>query len=260
MLLALIALVVVFLNPKSFNQNAAKNSTSSTPAVVQPAATLAPVIKDNKTIEITSNTAEFAAVEHKFDVAQITDREFAGISGAKVFSSPEINTTSKTKLYVVNSTFNKTEQATLAFGTFNGALNRNTTLKNTEYYRILDIFRDIDAIGGYQKEFVSDITIAKPAAIDAIRAMFTQDGIQFPSPPTVTIMGKSGNDYFVIENKLTDIDHVKLGEEAKAACEVGGDTVNECVIDKYNKAILPITTPEYLVNKSNEALSFFKFQ
>ncbi len=261
LLLILITIVIIFLNPNLINQkvkapDTTSNSNTSTKTIIA----TSPTIKDNKTIEIGPKIpTEFDTVMSKFDMSQITDKEFAGVNGAQESTYPIGIDTKKVHFYVVNSTFQMSDSAKTEFAFFKNVLDNNQQLDATGYSRILNVFRQPDQIGGYQKELQKDINISKPEGTQKIRAMYTYDGVQFPSPPTITIMGQAGNDYFVIEYRLQDIDHVKLYKNANQTCGVTDGTVTECTKLEYAKLITPITTLEYLTSKANEALNLFKF-
>jgi hypothetical protein len=259
LLLTLIVIVYSFLNPKVFNQTVSENSqsSSSTNNITKLAAI--PAVKDNKTIEIAPKASGFGMTENLFEPSQVTDKEFAGIKGAKVFSSPESSETKTVTINTVNSTFAMSDASKTAFNQFKSVLDSSTTLGQTDYFRLLSIFRNIDEVGGYQKELLSEITIDKPKEVNQLRTFLTQDGIQFPSAPTITIIGKDGNDYFLIENRLKDIDHIKIFNDANTACEVSNKTVNDCVKTKYSKALSDITTTNYLTQKAKETLDLVKF-
>jgi hypothetical protein len=259
LLLTIIILTFIYLSPQTFNNNVSNNSqsTSSTNNITKLAAI--PAVKDNKTIEIEPKVTGFGMTENLFEPSQVTDKEFAGIKGAKVFSFPETSETKTVSIYTVNSTFAMSDASKTSFNQFKSVLDSSNTLGQTDYFRLLSIFRNIDEVGGYQKELLSEITTDKPKEVNQLRTFLTQDGIQFPSAPTITIIGKDGNDYFLIENRLKDIDHIKIFDDANTACEVNNKTVNDCVKTKYSKALSDITTANYLTQKAKETLDLVKF-
>jgi hypothetical protein len=260
--LALVALVIIFLNPSLINQKVkapdttSKNSSSSTQTTIANT----PTTKDNKTIEVApKDPTLFSTITSKFEANQVTDKEFAGISGAQISRSPANSDNPKVSFFSVNSTYPMSDSSKVELEFFKNFLDKNQQFERTELFRLLRIFRQPDEIGGYQKELQNDLEIDKPEGVQKLRTLYTNDGIQFPSPPTITILGQSNNDYFVIEYRLQDIDHIQLFKTATDRCMVPEYTVNDCTKKEYFNQITPITTSEYLLSKAREAISIFKF-
>jgi hypothetical protein len=261
--LALIALVAIFLNPGLIGQKVkapdttSKNSSSSSANTV-----IANTIqtKNNKTIEvIPKDPKAFVTTTSKFEPSQVSDKEFAGISGAQVSRLPGTNDTSKVNFYTVNSTFPMTDASKTELEFFKNFLDKNQQFERTELFRLLRIFRSPDEIGGYQKELQNDLEIPLPTGVQKLRSLYTYDGVQFPSPPTITILGQASNDYFLIEYRLQDIDHTQLFKSANEKCGTPEYTVNDCTKKEYYSQLAPLANPQYLLDKANEAINLFKF-
>jgi hypothetical protein len=259
-LLLLISLFLIF-NPS--NTNKISNSTSSS---ISSTSSLPPVtIKDNKTIELEPNLKENWDYKEKiFTPVAIGTPDYPtkGLSGTRQYTFPLGSNNPQYVLNIFNSYLPKTDDNTLFVSKFIKAtqdlrsVNSRNNINKIESFSELRIpFTDTTDFTTANKLLNRDINYDKPPQFQAFKVFLSKDGNGNPLSPVLNIIGQVNNDYFLLENNLTDINAQAIFNQVFKDC---GQTTGNCLTTKSDSAIEVQLTNEFIDSNIKAMLKTLK--
>jgi hypothetical protein len=258
----LISLFIIFNQQGKVNNTNTKNTTSNSTT----SNTTSKTFKDNKTIELEPVLKENWDYKEKvFSPAQQGTTNFPtkGLSGTREYIFPLGSNNPQYELNILNTNLPTTPENINYVSKF---IKSATDLKQAYVYNnnstIPDLseliipFTDVTDFRLYNKLFNKEIEYTKPPEFQEFKVFLSKDGNGNPLSPTLNIIGKIGNDYFLLTNFLRDISTQAIFNQAIKEC---GQTTDNCVASKADKAIETQLTNEFVDSNIKSMIKTLKF-
>jgi hypothetical protein len=253
----IISLFIIFNQPKKdINQSPLNSSVSSSSSTIS--------FKDNKVIELEPVLKENWDYKEKSftPVAEgVAGYPTKGISGTREYSFPLGSNNPQYKLNIFNTNLPITSDNQVYATKFINAVkdlrsvnNFNNSQKAEDFSELRIPFTDLTDNQLAAKFLKKDVTFVKPDRIQEFKVFLTKDGNGGILEPVLNIIGKVGNDYFLLTNYLRDINIKALTDQAKTNC----GTDSDCITKKLETLIDAQLTTEFIDSNIKSMLQVLK--
>ncbi len=253
-IIMIVSMIIIFIfNPIKTNNNYNQTQTSSISTISSTPKSIV-TFKDNKTIELGPKQKE------NWDYKEKTTTPIKSLPGTKQYTFPLGSNNPQYELNILNSnlptTTDNQQYVNLLMSAVNDlkVITTNNTQKVQDFADLKIPFSDTTDTAIPSKLLNKIIEYPTPEQFQDLKVFLTKDGNGIPLAPTLNIIGKSGNDYFLLTNYLRDININSISQSAIKEC---GIDKPDCISQKIDTLTNLQLTNEFVDSNIKSMLAIF---